>query len=68
MTAQGDARLVCRGIRGATTAAANTAEDILEATQELVTALIASGRGSDDYSALAKVVFELAGLADSESA
>lgn len=32
--------LVCRGIRGATTAAENTAEDILEATQELVTALI----------------------------
>lgn len=33
--------IVCRGIRGATTAAANTAEDILEATQELVTVLIA---------------------------
>ena len=32
--------LVCRGIRGATTAAANTAEDILEATHELVTALV----------------------------
>jgi chorismate mutase len=32
---------VCRGIRGATTAAANTAEDILEATQELVEVLIA---------------------------
>lgn len=31
---------VCRGIRGATTAAANTAEDILEATQELVDVLI----------------------------
>jgi chorismate mutase len=31
--------LVCRGIRGATTADANTAEDILEATTELVTAL-----------------------------
>jgi len=38
----GDAKpIVCRGIRGATTAKANTAEDILEATQELVTALIA---------------------------
>ena len=31
----------CRGIRGATTAAANTAEDILEATGELVRALVA---------------------------
>lgn len=31
----------CRGIRGATTAASNTAEDILEATQELMQALIA---------------------------
>lgn len=29
----------CRGIRGATTADANTAEDIIEATRELVTAL-----------------------------
>lgn len=32
--------LTCRGIRGATTAAANTAEDILEATTELVVALV----------------------------
>ena len=40
MTAQGDAPMVCRGIRGATTAAANTAEDILEATEELVNVLI----------------------------
>jgi len=40
MTAQGDAPTVCRGIRGATTAAANTAEDILEATEELVKVLI----------------------------
>jgi len=31
----------CRGIRGATTAIANTAEDILEATLELMHALIA---------------------------
>jgi chorismate mutase len=35
-----DSRLVCRGIRGATMAATNTAEDILEATTELLTALI----------------------------
>jgi len=40
MTALGDAPVVCRGIRGATTAAANTAEDILEATEELVKVLI----------------------------
>jgi chorismate mutase len=40
MTAQDDAQIVCRGIRGATTAAANTAEDILEATEELVKVLI----------------------------
>ena len=32
-------QLVCRGIRGATTAPVNTAEDILEATRELVTAM-----------------------------
>ncbi len=35
-----DLRLACRGIRGATTVEANTAEDILEATAELLTALI----------------------------
>jgi len=32
--------LVCRGIRGATTADTNTSEDILEATGEMLTALI----------------------------
>jgi len=32
--------LACRGIRGATTAIANTAEDILEATDELMRVLI----------------------------
>jgi len=41
--------IVSRGIRGATTAAANTAEDILEATQQLVEALIAlNDIASDD--------------------
>lgn len=40
MTANGERPIVCRGIRGATTATANTAEDILEATQQLVTSLI----------------------------
>jgi chorismate mutase len=33
--------VVCRGLRGATTVPANTAEDILEATQELLTVLVA---------------------------
>lgn len=40
MTANGERPIVCRGIRGATTATSNTAEDILEATQQLVMALI----------------------------
>lgn len=40
MTSHGEMPTVCRGIRGATTAGANTAEDILEATQELVEVLI----------------------------
>jgi chorismate mutase len=41
--------MVCRGIRGATTAAANTSEDILEATDELMRALIALNElGSND--------------------
>lgn len=40
MTEHGQKPIVCRGIRGATTAAANTAEDILEATQEMVNVLI----------------------------
>jgi chorismate mutase len=33
--------LVCRALRGATTAASNTAEDILEATEELLRTVIA---------------------------
>ena len=33
--------------------------------QQLVTALLASGRGEDDYSALATVLFRIAGLGDS---
>jgi chorismate mutase len=35
------APIVCRGIRGATTAESNTAEDILEATDEMMRTLIA---------------------------
>ena len=40
MEADGARPIVCRGIRGATTVAANTAEDILEATGDLLTALV----------------------------
>jgi chorismate mutase len=40
MTTLPELPLVCRGIRGATTAAANTAEDILEATDELMRVVI----------------------------
>ena len=36
-----DGSWACRGIRGATTAIANTAEDILEATDELMRTVIA---------------------------
>ena len=32
--------------------------------QQLVTALVAAGRGDDDYSALATVIFQMAGLSD----
>ncbi len=41
MTAALQRPLVCRGIRGATTVEANTAEDILEATGDLLRVLIA---------------------------
>lgn len=37
ITAGAVGQIVCRGLRGATTAKSNTAEDILEATRELVT-------------------------------
>jgi chorismate mutase len=40
MAIQSERALVCRGIRGATTAVANTAEDILEATDELMRVVI----------------------------
>jgi 2-hydroxy-3-oxopropionate reductase len=48
-----------------TLAAHETPAPITAAVHQLVTALIASGRGTDDYSALAKVVFELAGVKES---
>lgn len=55
MTSHGEMPTVCRGIRGATTAGANTAEDILEATQELVEVLIALN--DLDSEAIASAVF-----------
>ncbi len=50
------ATVVCRGIRGATTVEANTAEDILEGTTELLTALIALNE-LDDPDVIASAVF-----------
>lgn len=47
--------ITCRGIRGATTAAANTAEDIHEATLELMRALIALNDVNPDD--VASVIF-----------
>jgi 2-hydroxy-3-oxopropionate reductase len=49
-------------IAAETLAAHQTPAPITAAVNQLVTALIASGRGGDDYSALAKVIFELAGI------
>jgi 2-hydroxy-3-oxopropionate reductase len=51
-----------------TLAAHETPAPVTAAVHQLVTALMASGRGGDDYSALAKVVFELAGLEATDSA
>lgn len=43
----------CRGIRGATTAERNTAEDILEATQELLATMIeANDLAPDDVASI----------------
>lgn len=46
-----------------TLSAHQTPAPVSAAVQQLVTALVASGRGEQDYAALATVVFELAGLA-----
>jgi 2-hydroxy-3-oxopropionate reductase len=45
-----------------TLAATATPAPVTAAVHQLVTALVASGRGAEDYSALAKVIFELAGV------
>ncbi len=47
--------LVCRGIRGATTATSNSKEAILEATTEMITALMEANRLEPD--ALAAALF-----------
>ncbi|MCS7207783.1 MAG: chorismate mutase [Dehalococcoidia bacterium] len=47
--------VVCRGIRGATTASANTREAILEATKELLQALVAAN--SLDTQDIATAIF-----------
>jgi 2-hydroxy-3-oxopropionate reductase len=45
-----------------TLGAHGTPAPIAAAVHQLVTALVAAGRGNDDYSALATVIFDLAGL------
>jgi chorismate mutase len=45
----------CRGIRGATTAVANTAEDILEVTEELMRVVIALNQLDPEH--VASVIF-----------
>jgi 2-hydroxy-3-oxopropionate reductase len=58
------ARLYAKDYRvaGETLAAHETPAPVAAAVHQLVTALIAAGRGDDDYSALATVLFNLAGL------
>jgi 2-hydroxy-3-oxopropionate reductase len=58
------ARLYAKDMRiaSATTAATDTPAPIAAVVQQLVNALIAGGRGDDDYAALATVLFSLAGL------
>jgi 2-hydroxy-3-oxopropionate reductase len=58
------ARLFAKDLRIATATLAEheTAAPVSSLVQQLVTALLADGRGEDDYSALATVLFDLAGL------
>jgi 3-hydroxyisobutyrate dehydrogenase-like beta-hydroxyacid dehydrogenase len=50
-------------IAGETLAHFETPAPVSTVVQQLVTALVAAGRGDDDYAALATVLFDLAGLA-----
>src|SRR5262245_5044512 len=52
-------------IASETLAAHDTPAPVAAVVHALVTALIAEGRGADDYSALATVIFRMAGLPDS---
>lgn len=58
------ARLYAKDYRiaGETLAAHETPAPVAAAVHQLVTALIAADRGDDDYSALATVIFKVAGL------
>jgi 2-hydroxy-3-oxopropionate reductase len=60
------ARLFAKDMRIAigTLAEHQAAAPVSGVVQQLVTALLADGRGEDDYSALATVLFDLAGLED----
>ena len=51
----GQAQTACRGLRGATTVVANTAEDILEATDEMLRVLVELNRLDPD--AIASAIF-----------
>jgi 2-hydroxy-3-oxopropionate reductase len=51
-------------IASATLAEHTTPAPVSAVVQQLVNALLAAGRGGDDYSALATVAFELAGIAE----
>jgi 2-hydroxy-3-oxopropionate reductase len=51
-------------IASATLAEHNAPAPVSAVVQQLVNAVVAAGRGEEDYSALAKVVFDLAGLDD----
>ena len=55
-------------IASATLAEHHSAAPVSAVIQQLVEALIAAGRGEDDYSALATVLFDLAGLSDAPAA
>jgi 2-hydroxy-3-oxopropionate reductase len=50
-------------IAGQTLAEYQTPAPVSSAIQQLITAMVAAGQGQDDYSALATVIFKLAGLA-----
>jgi 2-hydroxy-3-oxopropionate reductase len=62
------ARLFAKDLRiaGATLAEHATVAPVSSIVQQLVTALVVDGRGDDDYSALATVLFGLSGLGEIE--